>query len=141
MSQLYPSSLNLKKNNNIVEYEALFLGLRAAKDMTIEGLGVFGDVELIVDQVRNIYQKKHPRMNSYRNEVWDLIDNFFSTFNVSFFPRDANTPIDSLVVYVGNFKIPLPPKPTYDVEVKYRLVIPDNVKHWCWVVSLFLLLV
>jgi ribonuclease HI len=79
--------LEFETKNNIVEYEALVLGLRAAKDMKIEGLTVFGDAKLIVHQVRNIYQTKHPRLKAYRNEVWDLIDNFFSTFNIYFFPE------------------------------------------------------
>ena len=30
----------------------------------------------------------------------------------------------------NNFKVPLPPKLKYDIEVKYRPSIPDNVKHW-----------
>ena len=30
----------------------------------------------------------------------------------------------------SNFKVPLPPKFRYDVEVKFRPSIPDNVKHW-----------
>jgi hypothetical protein len=37
---------------------------------------------------------------------------------------------DSLVVSASNFRVPLPPKLRYDVEVKYRPSIPDNVKHW-----------
>jgi hypothetical protein len=37
---------------------------------------------------------------------------------------------DSLAVSTSNFKIPLPPKLKYDVEVKYRPSIPENVKHW-----------
>jgi ribonuclease HI len=32
----------------VAEYEALVLGLRAAKDMKIKDLEVFGDAELIV---------------------------------------------------------------------------------------------
>jgi hypothetical protein len=36
----------------------------------------------------------------------------------------------SLVVFSSNFKAPLPPKPKYDVEVKYRPVIHDNIKYW-----------
>jgi hypothetical protein len=91
---------------------------------------VFGDVELIVHQVKNMYQDKNPRLRTYRNEVLDLIDNFFSTFNISFVPREENTMADSLVVYPSNFKIPFPPKLKYDVEVKYRPYIPNNVKHW-----------
>jgi hypothetical protein len=37
---------------------------------------------------------------------------------------------DSLVVSTSNFKITLPPKLKYDVEVKYKPSIPKNVKHW-----------
>jgi hypothetical protein len=37
---------------------------------------------------------------------------------------------DSLVVSASNFRVSFPPKLKYDVEVKYRPSIPDNVKHW-----------
>jgi hypothetical protein len=37
---------------------------------------------------------------------------------------------DSLVVSTSNFRVPLPPKLRYDVDVIYRPSIPDNVKHW-----------
>jgi ribonuclease HI len=122
--------LEFEATNNVAEYEALVLGLRVAKDMGIEELSVFGDAELIVHQIKNIYQAKHPRLRTYRNEVWDLIDNFFLAFNISFIPREENTMADSLVVSASHFRVPLPPKLKYDVEVKYRPSIPDNVKHW-----------
>jgi ribonuclease HI len=122
--------LEFEATNNVAEYEALVLGLRAAKDMKIEELAVFGDVELIVHQVRNRYQAKHPRLRAYRNEVWDLVDSFFLDFNISFVPREENTVEDSLVVSASKFRVPLPPKLKYEVEVKYRPSIPDNVKHW-----------
>jgi hypothetical protein len=38
--------------------------------------------------------------------------------------------VDSLVVLAINFRVPLPPKLRYDVEVNYRPSIPDNFKHW-----------
>jgi hypothetical protein len=37
---------------------------------------------------------------------------------------------DSLAVSANNFRIPIPPKIKYDVEVKYMPSIPDNVKYW-----------
>jgi ribonuclease HI len=122
--------LEFEATNNVAEYEALVSSLRAAKDMGIEEISVFGDVELIIQQIRNIYQAKHPRLRSYRNEVWDLIDSFFLAFNISFIPRGENIVVDSLAVSASNFRVPLPPKLKYDVEVKYRPSIPDNVKHW-----------
>jgi hypothetical protein len=51
-------------------------------------------------------------------------------FNISFIPREENVMDDSLVVSTGNFKVPLPPKLRYDLEVKYMPFIPNNVKHW-----------
>jgi ribonuclease HI len=122
--------VEFETTNNVVEYEALVLGLRAAKYMGIEELSIFGDAELIVHQIKNIYKTKHPRLRSYRNEVWDLLDNFFSAFNISFIPREENTMVDSLVVSARNFTIPIHPKIKYDVEVKYRSSILDNVKYW-----------
>jgi ribonuclease HI len=122
--------LEFEATNNVVEYEALTLGLRAAKDMGIKEIAVFGDAELIIQQIKNIYQAKHPRLRSYRNEAWDLIDSFFLAFNISFIPRGENTLADSLAISASNFRVPLPPKLRYDIEVKYRPSIPDNVKHW-----------
>jgi hypothetical protein len=40
--------LEFEATNNVAEYEALVLGLQAAKDMGIEEITVFGDFELIV---------------------------------------------------------------------------------------------
>ena len=98
--------------------------------MGIEEVAMFGDVDLIVQQIINAYQAKHPQLRSYRNEVWDLIDNLFSAFNISFVPREKNTVTYSLATSASNFKVPLPPKFRYDVEVKYRPSIHNNVKHW-----------
>jgi hypothetical protein len=61
--------------------------------------------------------------------VGDLVDSFFFAFNISFVPREENTMEDSLVVSAIKFSVPLPPKLKYEVKVKYRPCIPDNVKH------------
>jgi ribonuclease HI len=95
--------LEFEATKNVAKYEALVLGLRAAKDMRIEELSIFSDAELIVHQIRSIYQAKHPRLKAYRNEVWDLVDGFFLAFNISFIPREENTMVDSLVVSTSHF--------------------------------------
>jgi hypothetical protein len=93
-------------------------------------MSVFGDVELIVHQVRNLYQAMQLRIRSYRNEVWDLVNSFFLAFNISFIPREENIMDNFLAISARNFRVPFPPKLRYDVEVNYRPSIPDNVKHW-----------
>jgi len=74
-----------------------------AKDMGIKELSVFGDAEVIVHHIRSIYQPKHPMLEAYRNEVWDLVDRVFLAFNISFIPREENTMPDSLVVSASHF--------------------------------------
>ena len=44
--------------NNTPEYEALLLGLRDGKYLGIQQISVYGDSQLVVQQVRNNYQVK-----------------------------------------------------------------------------------
>jgi hypothetical protein len=37
---------------------------------------------------------------------------------------------DSLAISTSLFKIPLPPKIKYEVTIRYRPSIPDNIRHW-----------
>jgi ribonuclease HI len=122
--------LEFEATNNVAEYEALVLGMRAAKEMGIKEIAIFGDAELIIQQVRNAYRAHNPRLRNYRNEVWDLIDNFFLAFNISFIPRGENTLADSLAVSASLLKFPLPPMVKNDVDIRYRPSVLDNVKHW-----------
>jgi ribonuclease HI len=47
--------MEFETTNNIAEYEALVLGLRATKDIAIDCLAFFCDSELIINHVKNIY--------------------------------------------------------------------------------------
>jgi ribonuclease HI len=88
--------LEFEVTNNVAEYEALVIGLGAAKDMGIEEIAVLGDANLVLQQITKDYQAKHPQLKSYINEVWDLIDIFFLYFNILFVPREENAPADFL---------------------------------------------
>jgi ribonuclease HI len=130
--EVIPMSYKLEfdTTNNISEYEALLLGLKAAKDMGIDKLSVFGDSELIIHQIKNIYQTKQQRLKQYRNEVWDYVDNFFLAFNITFVHINLNQQADSLALAASNFKTPMFPNLKFEVEVRHRPSIPDNIKHW-----------
>jgi ribonuclease HI len=121
--------LDFKVTNNIAEYETLVLGLNAAKDMNIQGLKVYGDVDLIIKQIKNTFQAKHVRLKEYRDKVCNLIDSFLA-FNISYIPRAMNQLVDSLAVSASTFNTPLPTKLNYEIQVKYRPSLLDNVKFW-----------
>ena len=51
-------------------------------------------------------------------------------FELSYIPRDLNHLPNSLAIFASLFVLPLPPKLIYDVQVKYRPSLLDNVKSW-----------
>ncbi len=69
-------------------------------------------------------------MRSYRNHVWDLLENFFDEYSIVAIPRDENTQADALAIAASNFKVPTTLQLKYEVEMLYRPSIPDNVHHW-----------
>jgi ribonuclease HI len=113
--------LDFKATNNIAEYEALLLGLNAAKEMKIKRLQAYGDADLIIQQVNKSFQAKHVRLKAYRDEVLNVIA-AFTEFKISYIPRAMNQFADSLAVSANTFIPPLPPKVNYEIQVS----IGDN---------------
>ena len=122
-------NLTFQATNNIAKYEALILGLNSTKDRGIRNIKVFGDANLIIQQVNKTFQARHPRLKAYRDEVCRLKD-FFDSFCISYIPRAKNQLVDSLVVSTSMFIPPMPPRLVYEVQIKYRPSLPDNVRHW-----------
>jgi len=89
-SQLHSFKLYFDCTNNVAEYEALIIGLNILREQKVKKIHIFGDSDLIVNQVKHTYQTKHHRMRAYRNEVWDLFSNFFSKHKISLVPREEN---------------------------------------------------
>ena len=122
--------LNFECTNNMIEYESLLLGLNALKEMGAKRIEVFGDSELVLNQVNGNYQTKHPRMMAYINEVWDIFGNYFTEHKFRVIPRRENGVVDSLAKIDSKFKTLLYSRKKYKVEVVNRPSIPDNSKYW-----------
>ena len=70
--------LEFQTTTNISKYEALVLRIRDAKELIIQQVVVFWISEFfVVRQVKNVYHVKQQLLKAYRNEIWDLVDNFF----------------------------------------------------------------
>ena len=122
--------LDFEVTNNVVEYEAFILGLQLARSLKVKNLRVFTDSKLILRQVRSLFQAKNCRLGSYRNEIWDTIENTFDAFNITFIPTDENLHADSLAISAISFKIPNQFQIQYQIQIKYRSPILDNLKQW-----------
>lgn len=66
--------LNFKCTNNMVEYEALILGLKAALELKMIDLTIYGDSQLIVNQVKGSYDTKDKKLRPYRLVVLELLE-------------------------------------------------------------------
>ena len=85
---------------------------------------------MVINQVNDSYQTRHPRMRAYRNEVWDMFGNFFTEHTIQVVPRHEKLVADSLAVTAGKFETPVAGQREYQVEIVNRLSIPDNSKYW-----------
>lgn len=115
--------------NNIVDYEALILGLQILKKMQVKKVYIYGDFELVLRQVIGTYQAKHPRMRDSRNMVLDMLEGF-EEYQIIIIPRSQNAIADTYAVVASTFRIPIHPNTKYTIEVKHRPAIPNNVKYW-----------
>ena len=127
---LMASHLEFMCTNNMAEYEGLLQGLKKAIDMKVKKFKVFGDSEIIVDQVRKRIHYNSPHLVRYQHEVWSLIDSFDS-FNITYIPRGKNQDADLMAGMVAkilpNFRLK---KNKCYAELIFRPSIPDNITYW-----------
>jgi ribonuclease HI len=61
-SESHSYKLNFQCTNNIVEYEALMLGLKLLKKVGAKKIMVRRDSEIVIKQTKGEYSAKHPRI-------------------------------------------------------------------------------
>ena len=68
-------------------------------------------------------------MRGCRNLVLDLLENL-KEYKINLIPREQNVIIDVLATSSSVFKIPIHLNRKYEIEVKNKPTIPNNVKYW-----------
>ncbi|KAK5838592.1 hypothetical protein PVK06_007324 [Gossypium arboreum] len=87
----YPFTCKLDFNsmNNMAEYEACIMGIRAAIERGIRTLEVYGDSALVIYQLRGEWETRDPKLINYLKVVLGLLEEFDDiTFN--YIPQDEN---------------------------------------------------
>ncbi|KAA3483835.1 RNA-directed DNA polymerase (Reverse transcriptase), Ribonuclease H [Gossypium australe] len=99
----FTARLNFFCTNNIAEYEACIMGLRAAIERDIKILKVSGDSALVIYQIRGYWEVRDSKLVKYHNLVVELVREFEEvTFN--YFPREENQLADALATLASMFK-------------------------------------
>jgi len=91
----YSFYLTWSCTNNATEYEAICLGLKQPNKLKIKCLTIFGDSELIINQVIDKCSTKHHYLKKYRNRLWDLLESF-NALNFVAVLKDQNSEVDAL---------------------------------------------
>jgi ribonuclease HI len=81
--------------NNQVEYESLLHGLEFLRDLGARYVDLFGDSNLIMQQVGGYSQCLYGVLNSYRDKCLDIIM-LFDTFSIKHIPREENSRVNRL---------------------------------------------
>jgi ribonuclease HI len=77
-------------NNNQVEYESLLHGLEFFRDLGARDVDVFGDSNLIVQQIKGDSQRLDGVLISYQDRCLDIIK-LFETFSIKHIPWEENS--------------------------------------------------
>jgi ribonuclease HI len=94
-------------SNNEAEYEALLHGLKMAKACGATRLKIFGDSNLVVQQVMNHCDAVSDNMTTYQN-LYYYLEGTFDGCEVSHISRSSNEEADNLA-NIGSQCLPIPP--------------------------------
>lgn len=73
-------------SNNVVEYQALLLGLQIAMEIDINKMDIYRDSQLVFNQVLNNYEVMKDDLIPYHKHATRLL-NKFDSINIGYVPR------------------------------------------------------
>ncbi|XP_075507440.1 uncharacterized protein LOC142544265 [Primulina tabacum] len=134
--------LDFRASNNKAEYEAVLAGLQAARNVGATRVHVFSDSQLVVQQMKGLYDVKDEKLIEYAQEM-NRIREKFTEITFEQIPRKENENADTLAKMAGTmgtwktrdvvFQIELAPhtsSPTVEKEEEdWRTAITDYLKE------------
>jgi ribonuclease HI len=93
----YSHRLEYHYTNNVVEYEALIIGLNLVVDKGVTHLKVICDSDLIASQVLLDFATKNERLKRYRDFARSIAK-YFEVVSIEEVPREENYVVNALVV-------------------------------------------
>ncbi|CAM8928971.1 unnamed protein product [Rhodiola kirilowii] len=122
-NHLLPFSFTLTQlcSNNMAEYQALLLGLQMARQISIDKMDIYGDSQLVINQVLGDYEVRKDDLIPYHRHATQLL-NEFDSISIGHVPRSANKLADALANLAAN--LALGAEETMSIPVCNRWVVP-----------------
>ncbi|KAH0720374.1 hypothetical protein KY285_005176 [Solanum tuberosum] len=117
-------SFTLKQccSNNVAEYQALILELEMAVDMKQLQLQVFGDSELVINQLLGSYEVKKPELRLYHDYAQQLI-RCLGDVTLQHVPRKENKKVDALAALASTLTLP----DQAQITICQKWIVPPDV--------------
>ncbi|XP_022150100.1 uncharacterized protein LOC111018362 [Momordica charantia] len=120
----YALRFNFRTSNNEAEYEALLACLCVARGLGAVHIKVFSDSQLVVNQIKEEYQTKDPRMEKYLSKVRSHLAQF-RTYEVSQVPRSENSNADALAKLASAYETDLARSVPVEILDSPSILEPD----------------
>ncbi|XP_070047497.1 uncharacterized protein [Nicotiana tomentosiformis] len=121
----YSFTLTQLCSNNIAEYQALILGLEMAVEMKRLQLQVFGDSQLVVNQLLGSYEVKKPELCPYHDYA-KILMGWLGDVTIQHVPRKENKKADALATLASS--LTLPDQAQVTVCQKWVVSLPNEVE-------------
>ncbi|KAG8502290.1 hypothetical protein CXB51_001975 [Gossypium anomalum] len=100
----FTSKLDFDCTNNMAEYEAYIMGIRAAIERKIKVLEVCGDSALVIYQLKGEWETRDPKLIDYQKLVLELVKEF-DDITSCYLQRDENQMADALATLASMIKV------------------------------------
>ena len=81
--------------SNLAEYIGLYSGLQKAKELGFRHIEVYGDSELVINQLNGEYKCKKATLKEYKEKIENLLNEFW-TYKLTHVKRKFNKAADKL---------------------------------------------
>jgi len=90
--------------NNIAEYEACDMGIRATIESMVKVLKVYNDSTLVIHQFKGEWETRNQKLTPYQAYIKGLIE-YFDFLRFQHIPREDNQLVDALATLSSMFEI------------------------------------
>ncbi|XP_073014862.1 uncharacterized protein [Primulina eburnea] len=87
--------LDFRASNNEAEYEAVIVGIKAARNVGANQVIIYTDSQLVAQQVKGVYEVREEKFVKYLAIIKELSTHFVS-WSIEQIPREENTEADAL---------------------------------------------
>ncbi|GJS33210.1 reverse transcriptase domain-containing protein [Tanacetum coccineum] len=116
----YALRLEFETTNTEAEYEALLVGLRIAQEMEIRSLAIFTDSQLMVSQMKGLFEAKHLTVKQYLEKVKEILKGF-DIYTIEHVPRRPTTLLEKYMKALADL--------TWNITLWWPNLIPESEEH------------